>query len=206
MTTELIGIIVTLLLTILLAVLLGKYISKVFKDEKTITDFIKPLERFIFRSCGIDPKKEMNWKEHLAALLSINMIWFLYAFIILITQGSLFLNPDGNASQTPDLAFNTAISFLVNCNLQHYSGESGVTYLSQLGVLAFLQFVSAATGVAAVLILFRALVNKTTTQLGNFFVFLTKTITRVFFRSVLSLPCCCLLMALPPASMAKTGL
>lgn len=179
MNTELIGIIVTFLLTLLLSVPLGKYISKVFKGERTITDFMKPFERFIFRVCGIDPNKEMNWKEHLVALLSINMIWFVYAFVILITQGSLFLNPDGNSSQTPDLAFNTAISFLVNCNLQHYSGESGVTYLSQLAVLAFLQFVSAATGVAAVLVLFRALVNKTTTQLGNFFVFFTKTVTRI---------------------------
>jgi K+-transporting ATPase ATPase A chain len=179
MNTELLGIIVTFLLTLLLAFPLGKYMSKVFKGEKTITDFMNPFERFIFRICGIDPAKEMTWKEHLTALLSINMIWFVYAFVMLIFQGSMFLNPDGNPSQTPDLAFNTAISFLVNCNLQHYSGESGATYLTQIGVLMFLQFVSAATGIAAVIVLFKALVNKATTQLGNFFVFFTKALTRI---------------------------
>ena len=101
----------------------------------------------------------MSWKQHLVALLSINMIWFVYAFIILIFQGNLFLNPDGNPGMSPDLSFNTAISFLVNCNLQHYSGETGLTYLSQLLVIAFLQFVSAATGIAAVVVLFLSLIH-----------------------------------------------
>ncbi len=179
MNTELIGIIVTFLITVLLAFPLGKYIAKVFKGEKTFTDFLNPLERFIFRFCGIDPNKEMNWKQHMIALLSINMVWFVYAFFVLIFQGSLFLNPDGNPSMTPDLAFNTDISFLVNCNLQHYSGETGITYLSQLIVITFLQFVTAATGIAAVVVLFRAFAGKTTDKLGNFFVFFTKTLTRI---------------------------
>ena len=81
-------------------------------------------------------------------MLTINMLWLVYAFFMLIFQDKLPLNPDGNPGQTPDLAFNTAISFLVNCNLQHYSGESGLTYLTQLFVITFLQFVSAATGIA----------------------------------------------------------
>ncbi len=179
MNTEMIGLIVCFIITVAIAFPLGKYIAKVFKGEKTYTDFLNPIECFIFRFCGIDPKQEMTWKQHLVALLSINMIWFVYAFVVLIFQGNLFLNPDGNPSMSPDLSFNTAISFLVNCNLQHYSGESGLTYLSQLAVIAFLQFVSAATGIAAVVVLFRAFAGKATDQLGNFFVFFTKSITRI---------------------------
>lgn len=179
MNTDMIGIIVCFIITVAIAFPLGKYIAKVFKGEKTFTDFLNPIERFIFRFCGIDPKQEMTWKQHLVALLSINMIWFVYAFVVLIFQRSLFLNPDGNPGMSPDLSFNTAISFLVNCNLQHYSGESGLTYLSQLAVIAFLQFVSAATGIAAVVVLFRAFAGKATDQLGNFFVFFTKSITRI---------------------------
>ncbi len=129
MNTELTGVIITFLITILLAFPLGKYIARVFKGERTITDFMSPLERIIFRFSGIDPQKKMNWKDFLKAMLTINMLWLVYAFFLLLFQGHLPMNPDGNPDQTPDLAFNTAISFLVNCNLQHYSGESGATYL-----------------------------------------------------------------------------
>lgn len=101
-----------------------------------------------------------------------------------------FLNPDGNPSQTPDLAFNTTISFMVNCDLQHYSGESGVTYLTQIGVIAFLMFVSAATGIAAAIVFFRALRDKVTDKLGNFWVFFVKSITRIL------LPLCIVIAAL----------
>lgn len=179
MSTETAGVIITFLITLVIAFPLGKYIARVFAGEKTPTDFLRPFERLIYRICGIDPSKEMNWKQHMAALLTINLVWLLYAFFILLFQGSLPLNPDGNSSMTPDLSFNTAISFLVNCNLQHYSGETGLTYLSQLIVITFLQFVSAATGVAAVAVLFRAFANKTTEKLGNFFVYFTLTITRI---------------------------
>ena len=179
MNTELIGVVATFAITVLLAIPFGKYIAKVFNNEKTVLDFISPLERFIFRICGIDTTKEMNWKQHLVALLSINMIWFVYAFVLLLAQGSLFLNPDGNPSMTPDLTFNTAISFLVNCNLQDYSGETGATYLTQLGVFTFLMFVSAATGIAALVVVFNAMRDKVTDKLGNFFVIFTKAITRI---------------------------
>ena len=179
MNTELLGVIATFTITVLLAIPFGKYIAKVFNKEKTILDFISPLERFIYRICGIDTTKEMNWKQHLAALLSINMIWFVYAFVMLLTQGSLFLNPDGNPSMSPDLSFNTAISFMVNCNLQHYSGESGLTYLTQLVVITFLQFVSAATGIAALVVVFNAMRDKVTDKLGNFFEIFTLSITRI---------------------------
>ena len=179
MNTELIGVIVTFLLTILLAFPLGKYIAKVFSGEKTFTDFMNPLERFIFRISGIDPNKEMTWKEFLKAMLTINMLWLFYAFFLLLNQAHLPLNPDGNQNMTPDLSFNTAISFLVNCNLQHYSGESGLTYLTQLFVITFLQFVSAATGIAGAVALFNGLKHKSTNNLGNFWSIFTKSITRI---------------------------
>jgi len=179
MNSEILGVLVTFFITLLIAFPLGKYIAKVFAGTPTFTDFLHPFERFLYRICGIDPNKEMNWKQHLVALLTINLVWVIYAFVVLLFQSHLPLNPDGNGNMTPDLAFNTSISFLVNCNLQHYSGESGVTYLTQLLVITFLQFVSAATGVAAVAVLFKAFAGKTTEKLGNFFVFFIKTITRL---------------------------
>lgn len=179
MNTELLGVIATYALTLIIAIPLGRYIAKMFKGEKTWMDFLAPLERLIYKISGIDPKEEMNWKQHLKALLTINLVWFVYGFFLLIFQDKLPLNPDGNAAQTPDLAFNTVISFLVNCNLQHYSGESGLAYLTQLFVITFLQFVSAATGIAALIVVFKALKDKTTTRLGNFWVFFIKTNTRL---------------------------
>ncbi len=122
----------------------------------------------------------MNWKEHMIALLSINLIWFVWAMVMLLTQSwHPFWNPDNNPSMSPDLAFNTAISFLVNCNLQHYSGETGMSYLSQLGVVCFLQFVTAGTGMAALAVVFNALKNRTATELGNFFEYFLKSCTRI---------------------------
>ena len=179
MNTELTGVVVTFLLTVLLAIPLGKYIARVFSGEKNFLDFMSPLERIIYRICGIDPAKSMNWKEFLKAMLTINLVWFIYAFVMLIFQSHLPLNPDGNPDQTPDLAFNTAISFLVNCNLQHYSGESGLTYLTQLFVIGFLQFVSAATGIACLIALFNGLKAKATNNLGNFWDIFVKTTTRI---------------------------
>ena len=179
MNTELNGIVLIYLLTLLLAIPFGKYIGKVFKGEKTMLDFLAPVEHLIFKICGIDANRQMNWKQHIAALLTINLIWFLWAMLILSTQGSLPLNPDDNPGMSPHLAFNTAISFLVNCNLQHYSGESGLTYFSQLSVITFLQFVSAATGISAAVIIFYAFINKTTTALGNFFHYFLLSITRI---------------------------
>lgn len=179
MNSEISGVIFTYLLTLALAIPLGRYIARVFKGEKTWLDFMAPVERFIFRFSGIDTKKEMNWKQHLFALLTINSVWLIYAFICLMAQGHLPLNPDANPGQSADTAFNTAISFLVNCNLQHYSGESGATYFTQHFVFMFLHFVSAATGIAALIVVFRALKDKVTDKLGNFWDYFVKTITRV---------------------------
>src|SRR6186713_1353652 len=126
MNTELTGVVVSFLLVVILAFPLGRYIAKMFKGERTITDFMSPLERFMFRICGIDPNKKMNWKEFLKAMLTVNLLWFVYAFFLFLSQGHLPMNPDGNPGMTGDLSFNSAISFLVNCNLQDYSGETGV--------------------------------------------------------------------------------
>ncbi|QEM08713.1 potassium-transporting ATPase subunit KdpA [Mucilaginibacter rubeus] len=179
MNTELTGVIFTYLLTLAIAIPLGRYIAKVFKGEKTWLDFLAPLDRFIFRFSGIDTKREMNWKQHLLALLTINSVWLIYAFVCLMAQGHLPLNPDANPGQSADTAFNTAISFLVNCNLQHYSGESGATYFTQHFVFMFLHFVSAATGIAALVVVFRAMKDKVTDKLGNFWEYFVKSITRV---------------------------
>lgn len=179
MAGEIMGVILIFIGTIILAYPLGKYITKVFKGEKNLMDFMNPLERFIFRISGINPNESMNWKQFLKAMLTINLLWLVYAMFMLIFQDKLPLNPDGNPGQTPDLAFNTAISFLVNCNLQHYSGESGLTYLTQLFVITFLQFLSAATGIACLIALFNGLKEKTTNNLGNFWNYLVKSTTRI---------------------------
>jgi K+-transporting ATPase ATPase A chain len=179
MNTEIFGVIAIFLLTLVIAIPLGKYLAKVFAGEKVWTDFLKPLERGIFKLSGINTKEEMNWKQHLKALLTINLVWLVYGFFVLIYQDKLPLNPDGNPGMTADLSFNTIISFVVNCDLQHYSGESGVSYLTQQFVLMFLQFVSCATGIAAAVVLFKAFRDKTTEKLGNFWDFFVKSITRL---------------------------
>lgn len=179
MSTEILGIIVIFVLSVILAIPLGKYITKVYAGGKTLLDPVfNPVERLFYRVSGIDPDKEMNWKQHLVALLTINLIWFLLSMLILMTMGSLPLNPDHNPGMPPDLAFNTAISFVVNCNLQHYSGETGISYLGQMWLM-FLQFVSAGTGMAAAVVVFRAFRDKTTTRLGNFYNYLVKSCVRI---------------------------
>jgi K+-transporting ATPase ATPase A chain len=178
--TELLGMALMFVLAVALAIPLGKYIAKVYQGEKTLLDkAFNPFERLIFKLAGIDPKLEMTWKEHLKALLTLNFLWFFFAMCILMCQGYLPLNPDGNPNMSPDLAFNTAISFLVNCNLQHYSGETGLSYLSQIVVIMFLQFVTAGTGMAAAAVVFNAMKNRITDKLGNFYDYFLKSCTRI---------------------------
>lgn len=180
MNTEIFGVVAMFLLTVLLAIPLGKYIAKVYGGERTWLDpLFNPIDKLFFKVGGIKPENEMTWQQHLLALLTINAFWFIIAWLILANQGWLPLNPDGNPSMSPDLAFNTTISFLVNCNLQHYSGESGVSYFSQVFALMFLQFVSAATGLAAAAMVFNALRNRTSTALGNFYNYFIKSCTRI---------------------------
>lgn len=165
--------------SLLLAWPLGAYMNKVYKGRDSFLDFLKPVEKFIFSVCRIDPLEEMTWKQYLIAMAVINGVWLVYAFVILIFQGSLFLNPAGNPSMEWSLAVNSAVSFLTSTNLQHYSGESGATYFSQIGVFMFLQFVSAATSLAVGVAVVRGLVAKTRTSLGNFYHDFVLSLTRV---------------------------
>lgn len=177
--TEIWGVVLMFIATIILAIPLGKYIANVFSDKPSFLDkLFGPVERGIMRLSGVDFKKEMTWKEHLVALLTINLVWFVVGMLVLMFQAYLPLNPDGNPNMSADLAFNTVISFLVNCNLQHYSGETGVSYLSQTGLM-FLQFVSAGIGISAAIVLFKAFKDKGSKLLGNFYDIFLKSCTRI---------------------------
>jgi K+-transporting ATPase ATPase A chain len=179
MNTEYLGISVTFIITLLIAIPLGKYLAKMFAGEKVWTDFMKPLEKGIYKLSGINPNEAMNWKQFLKAMMTINILWLVYGFFVLMYQNKLPLNPDGNPGMTADLAFNTIISFVANCNLQDYSGETGATYLIQHFIFMFLHFTSAATGIACGVAIFKAFRDKTTTSLGNFWVYFVKSITRL---------------------------
>lgn len=179
MNTEIWGVILQIVLMVGLALPLGKYIARVYKGEKTCLDFMKPVERWMYRFSGVNPDEEMNWKQFLRALLVVNLFWFVWGMVLLVAQGVLPLNPDGNIGQTCHQAFNTCISFMVNCNLQHYSGESGLTYFTQLFVIMLFQFITAATGMAAMAGIMKALAAKTTQTIGNFWRYLVLSTTRV---------------------------
>ncbi len=162
-----------------LAIPLGRYIGKVFNDERTWLDPIfNPLDKVFYILGGIDPDKGMNWKQHLWALLTINAFWFLISMFVLTNMSWLPLNPDGNPSMSPDLAFNTSVSFVTNTNLQHYSGETSLSYAGQL-ILMLWQFISAATGIAVCAMLFTAMKERTAEKLGNFYRFFVRTCTRI---------------------------
>lgn len=180
MNSEILGVLILFIVTVILAIPLGRYCVKVFKGEKTWLDFLAPLENAIFRICKIDPNHSMDWKENTKAALVLNVIFFLWAMVILLTQSfHPFWNPDGITNMEPTTAFNTAVSFMTNTNLQHYSGETGATYLTQLLVFCFLQFVSAATGIAAMASLFRGIVQRQSSDLGNFYQLFLKSCTRI---------------------------
>lgn len=179
MNTEIVSVIFIVLLTFILAIPLGKYIARVYAGEKTPLDPVfLPIEKLFYRISRIDAAKEMTWKEHLVALLTINIVWFLYGMLILMNQGWLPLNPDGNSSMSADLAFNTTVSFVTNTNLQHYSGESGLSYLGQITLMLY-QFISAGAGMAVAAVLFNALRERTSHKLGNFYDYFVKSCTRI---------------------------
>ena len=181
MNTEILGVVAQIVLLVALSYPLGKYIANVYKGKKTRLDFMKPIETAIYRFSGINPEEEMNWKQFLRALLIVNLFWFIWGMLLLVLQGYLPLNPDGNAGQTAHQAFNTCISFMVKCNEQHYSGETGLTYLTQLFVIMLFQFVTAGTGMAAMAGIMKALGEKTTKTIGNFWKYLVLSCTRILF-------------------------
>jgi potassium-transporting ATPase potassium-binding subunit len=179
MNTEIFGVIAMYVIMVLLAIPLGRYIGKVYNGDKTWLDFIfNPLDKLFFKAGGIRPEKPMTWQQSLAAMLVINLVWFLLSMFVLMNMSWLPLNPDGNPSMTADLAYNTSISFVTNTNLQHYSGESGLSYLGQL-ILMLWQFISAGTGMAACAVVFKAIKEKNTDTPGNFYNYFIKSCTRI---------------------------
>jgi len=181
MNTEISGILFMYAAAVALAIPLGKYIGKVFTNSKTWPDIIfNPLDKVFYKLTGVNPLREMNWKQHLVALLTINLFWFLLSMFILTNMSWLPLNPDGNPSMSSALAFNTAISFITNTNLQHYSGETGLSYLGQLTLMLW-QFISAGCGIAMAVVVFFAMKERTTDKLGNFYFLFVRSCTRVLF-------------------------
>lgn len=179
MNAEIIGVILMFLIVMVLAIPLGRYIGKIINYEPTWLDWLfDPLDKLFFKLAGIDPSREMNWKQHLVSLLTINVFWFILSIVVLTNMAWLPLNPDQNPSMSPDLAFNTSVSFVTNTNLQHYSGETGISYLGQL-ILMLWQFISAGTGIAIAVVVFVAMKEKTLLTLGNFYSYFIRSCTRI---------------------------
>src|SRR5664280_1182019 len=156
---------------------MGLYLIRVLDaNGKTWLDpIIKPLERLTYRLMGVKPEQEQDWKRYTFAMLLFSLVGCLFTYGILRLQHLLPLNPQGFGPVSPDLAFNTAISFTTNTNWQSYSGESTMSYLSQMVALVIHNFVSAATGIAVAAALVRGLARHSTKTLGNFWVDLVRT-------------------------------
>ena len=171
-------IILTLTIFVVLVIPMGKYLYHIASVKHTFLDPVfDRVDGVVYRVCGID-RKEMNWKQYAMALLGTNVIMVLVGYLILRIQALPIFNPNGIGAMEPSLSFNTIISFMTNTNLQHYSGESGLSYLSQMLVITFMMFTSAATGFSACMAFIRGLAGKTKTM-GNFYVDLIRIITRV---------------------------
>ncbi|ERI94919.1 K+-transporting ATPase, A subunit [Clostridiales bacterium oral taxon 876 str. F0540] len=174
---DILQIAITLLLFILIIIPLGKYLYKVSIKDKTFLDpLINPVDKFIYKVAGINDE-EMNWKTYLLSLLATNAVMALIVFLIFRIQGMGLFNPNGIKPMEQSLSFNTAISFITNTNLQHYSGESGLSYFSQMAAITYLMFTSAGTGFAAAVAFIRGLSGRK--SFGNFFVDLVRIHTRV---------------------------
>jgi K+-transporting ATPase ATPase A chain len=172
---------VTCLFTIATSGLLGRYMYNVFTGRRTWLDpLLVPLERLVLRVTGVEPAQEQDWKQYSISLLVSNVFMWLATWTIVTLQQYLPLNPDGIGNMEPTLAFNTISSFTTNTNLQHYSGETGLSYFSQMFVISFLQFVTAATGVAAAVATIRGLAGSRLEALGNFYVDMTRATVRLF--------------------------
>jgi K+-transporting ATPase ATPase A chain len=181
MTTEYFAVAFTILFTIATSLLVGRYMFRVFTGKRTILDPIfGPIERLILRVLGVKEEEQQDWKRYALSLMISNVFMWLATFAVVSLQAHLPLNPDGIANMEPTLSFNSISSFVTNTNLQHYSGETGLSYLSQMLFVTFLQFVTAATGVAACIAIIRALAGNRLTQIGNFYVDVTRATIRVF--------------------------
>jgi len=180
MQTEYLAVAFTILFTIATSLPLGRYMARVFQGQRTLLDPVfLPIERLVLHLSGVNANESQDWKQYGRSLVISNVFMWLATFAVVTLQKWLPLNPDGIANMEPTLAFNTISSFTTNTNLQHYSGETGLSYLTQMIVITFLQFVTAATGVAACFAIIRALGGSGLRQLGNFYVDITRASVRV---------------------------
>jgi len=166
--------------TIVLAKLIAPYIVGVFKRKPSRLDkILNPIENFIYKIIGVNTEQVMGWKQYFLSGLLVNVVMMVIGFLILVFQGSLPLNPMGFPGIHPDLAFMQVVSFVTNTDLQHYNGEAAFSYLSQIGVLQWLQFTSAITGLCMGIAFIRGLIVGSK-DMGNFYVDFTRSITRIF--------------------------
>jgi K+-transporting ATPase ATPase A chain len=161
---------------VLLVKPLGLYMARVFNGEWTLLDpVLRPVERLIYRVCGVDPRQEQHWTTYTAAMLIFNFVGLVFLYALQRLQHVLPLNPQNFGPPSPDSAFNTAVSFTGNTNWQSYAGESTMSYLSQMTGLTVQNFVSAATGIALAIALMRAFARHSAQTLGNFWVDMVRT-------------------------------
>jgi potassium-transporting ATPase potassium-binding subunit len=155
--------------------MIGSFMSKAFDGKRTfLTPIFGWLERLTYKVCGIHPEEEMNWKEYAQALLIFNIFGIVFVMIFQMVQAGLPLNPQHQPNVVWHSAFNTAVSFITNTNWQGYSGETTMSYLTQMVALAVQNFLSAAVGIAVVLVLTRGIVRRQAKTLGNFWADLTR--------------------------------
>ncbi|MBV9385565.1 MAG: potassium-transporting ATPase subunit A [Chroococcidiopsidaceae cyanobacterium CP_BM_ER_R8_30] len=168
---------VTLIILVVIAPFFGRYMARVYLGEKTLLDpAMIPLERVIYILSGVRAKVNMTGWQYIRAVMFINIIAGGLVFALLKTQTFLPLNPTRLATPAWDTVFHTTISFLTNTDQQHYSGETTLSYLSQILGIGYMFFVSAATGLAVGIAFIRGLTGK---PLGNFYVDLTLSVTRI---------------------------
>jgi K+-transporting ATPase ATPase A chain len=171
------GLQLALYLTVLLLMVkpLGAFMARVYSGQRTFLDpVVGPVERLIYRAAGVRPGDDMDWKSYTLALLLFNLLGFLVVYALQRLQGVLPLNSQGLGAVGPDLAFNTAASFVTNTNWQSYSGEITLSYLTQMLGLTVQNFVSAATGMAVLVALARGFARHSTRTIGNFWADVTR--------------------------------
>jgi len=159
---------------------LGLYLARVFSGERTwLSPVFAPVENLMYRLCRIDPKREMTATTYLLALFAFSAVGLAWLYVLLRTQKFLPLNPQGFDNIAPDAAWNDAVSFLTNTNWQFYSGESTMSYLSQMAGLAWHNFVSAAAGLAVAIAVIRGITRTDIKAVGNFWVDMTRSLLYV---------------------------
>lgn len=177
MTLDLLQVALYLVVLVALVKPLGSFMARVYQGESTFLDpVMRPVERFLYRMAGIDDKEEMGWKTYGLVLLLFNALGILVVYVLQRVQAGLPLNPQALGPVSPDLAFNTAVSFGTNTNWQSYSGESTMSYLTQMLGMTVQNFVSAAAGMATLIALVRALSRGSARTIGNFWVDLTRSV------------------------------